>query len=137
MSSFNTVLGGLIEAAGIHTLDGLVRALSDPRWNVHQQAAVAIARLGPVGAPAVEPLCRDLSVDRRRLRAIDTLGHVGPAARAAVPQLLQLLKHVDPFVRGYSVTALVRIALNEPAVRDPLRVVSREDADAEVREVCA
>jgi len=135
MTSFNMVLVGLLEAAGIHTLDGLVRALSDPRWNVYEQAAVAIARLGSVGARAVEPLCRALSVDRRRLRAIDTLGRIGPAARAAVPQLLQLLKHVDPFVRSCSVTALGRVALNEPAVRDALRVVSREDADGEVREV--
>jgi HEAT repeat protein len=129
------VLGRLIEAAGTHLLDGLVRALSDPRWDVYEQAAVTLARLGPVGAPAVEPLRRDLSSDRHRLRAIDTLGHIGPAALAAVPQLLQLLENVDPLVRSYSVTALGRIALNEPAVRDALRVVSREDADAEVREV--
>jgi HEAT repeat protein len=135
ITSFNMVLGGLIEAAGAHTLDGLVRALSDPRWNVYEQAALALARLGPVAAPAVEPLRRDLSADRRRLRAIDALGHIGPAALAAVPQLLQLLEHVDPFVRSYSVTALGGIALNEPVVRDALRLVSREDADAEVREV--
>ncbi|MQK65905.1 HEAT repeat domain-containing protein, partial [Escherichia coli] len=107
---------------------------SDPRWNVHQQAALALARLGPTAAPAVEPLRRDLSADRRRLRAIDTLGHIGPAALAAVPQLLQLLEHVDPIVRSYCVSALGNIAPNDATVRDALRVVSLEDADPDARE---
>jgi len=135
ITSFNMVLRGLLEAVGTHALDGLVRALNDQRWNVFEQAAGAVATLGPAGAPAASALVSRLSAENCRLRAIDTLGHIGSAARVAIPKLVALIEHGDPIVRSYAVTALARIALADPIVRDAIDVVSREDADPEVREV--
>jgi HEAT repeat protein len=44
-----------------------------------------------------------------RGNAATALGHIGPAARAAVPELTKLLRDPDPFVRQQSAIALWRI----------------------------
>ena len=135
VASFNMVLGGLIEAGGTYALEGLIAALDDPRWNVFEQAASAIARLGAAGAPAASALVSHLSTEPRRLRAIDALGRIGPEARVAVPVLLGLLEDRDPIVRSYSVTALSLIGPNQTSIVDAIHRVAREDADPEIRKV--
>jgi HEAT repeat protein len=71
-------------------------------------AANALARLGPVAAPALEGAL----LDERCLvscEACQYLGEMGPSARTAIPVLIGALKENDPALRCAAATALLRL----------------------------
>ena len=67
----------------------LIKALADPVHDVRKQAVVALEKMGPDAAPATRALARQLRAKEIYLRvfAADALTAIGPAARAALPEL--------------------------------------------------
>ena len=93
-------------------LDPLVAALNDPDAGVRMMSAQAIASLGPTAARALDALvaaCRrkDEHVHVQRSLA-DALGAMGPAARAALPELRALA--AIPRVRWAAEAAIKRVS---------------------------
>jgi len=74
-------------------------ALDSPQTSVRRAAAWALFEKGPEAAPAVGALADLLEDAETRLPALRALEAIGPAARAALPQLQVLLDHPDGFVR--------------------------------------
>lgn len=72
--------------------DPLIRAMSDPEPPVRAAAAAALAFTGERAAGAVEALRRGLRDDHAKVRlaCAKTLGGIGPAAAAALPEVLAL-----------------------------------------------
>ena len=66
----------------------LTKALADESEKVKWLAAGALSR---IGAKAVSQLIASLDDDTRQDAAVVALGHIGPAARLAVPKLVKLL----------------------------------------------
>lgn len=93
-------------------LDPLVAALGDPDAGVRMMSAQALARLGPTAARALDAViaaCRrkDEHVHVQRSLA-DALGAMGPAARAALPELRALAS--IPRVRWAAEAAIKRVS---------------------------
>jgi HEAT repeat protein len=98
---------------GAAAVPALIEALHDPDWQARIAAANAVRDMKGAGAPAVSALAENLSysADRElgyppkepslyagspslqvRWCAVAALGHIGPAALAAVPALLEMLR---------------------------------------------
>lgn len=94
----------------------LIAALADPDVDVRLNLAYALAK---IGTPSIEPLVAALrdEAPERRAGAAYTLGLIGPAARAALPALLDVLADPDVEVRRQASYAIGRMipARSEPA----------------------
>ncbi|MSQ94434.1 MAG: HEAT repeat domain-containing protein [Gemmataceae bacterium] len=73
----------------------LVKALSNESVGVRDYACQAIGVMKAGGKDAVDPVAKLLGDKDLRVRAIMTLGEIGPAAAKTTPQLKQLLKDKD------------------------------------------
>lgn len=78
---------------------------------VHQGAALALGRLGPLAEPAVPVLAQALSDEGHlaRVAAAKALGEIGPAARPALPPLAAALVRGTKELRKAVAEALPRI----------------------------
>ncbi|HEY8506384.1 MAG TPA: HEAT repeat domain-containing protein, partial [Gemmataceae bacterium] len=86
----------------------LTELLKDPR--ARRFALAALARLGVPHAEAAVPALREMLKGpglAERQMAASLIGQIGPAARAAIPDLVELLK--DRNTSGTAVTALGRL----------------------------
>jgi HEAT repeat protein len=61
---------------------------------------------GPEAVPALIRAMRDPDI---RFSAIRTLGAIGPAARSAIPALLEAREDVRPYVRDIAIQTLEKI----------------------------
>jgi HEAT repeat protein len=103
---------------------------------VKREVAVALARLGAVAKPAVQPLTAALEDADPTVRAAaaDALGRIGPDARSAAPTLLALLKDAQKPVRRAAVFALGRVDPEEKdAPAAALVGVLKSDSDIDLR----
>ncbi|MBM4068523.1 MAG: HEAT repeat domain-containing protein [Planctomycetes bacterium] len=107
----------------------LVGILADDNVDVRQAAGAALARLGK---PAVADLI--LAIDTKnvaaRHRAIQTLGQIGGDARAAIPELKQLLRDDNATAQ---IAAQALSAIGAPAL--PALQTAAGDDDEKVRAV--
>ena len=98
--------------AGRATRDDLIAALEDDNRWVRFNVMDAVGRLGSDGAPATERLAKlasshDFTSQRH---AIDALGHIGPAARDALPALETVAaEDIDPMIRSRAKLATKQI----------------------------
>lgn len=107
----------------------LINALGSPDWIVRMHAAKALGRIGDArAAQALMPLLQD-KVKAVRVDAAQALTVIG---RAAVPLLLEALRHEEWLVRLHAVEALGKIKAAESV--EPLLWVLFNDRDAAVRE---
>lgn len=114
---------------GAPAVNGLVLALAKTQpLAVRTAAACGLAGIGPAAAPAVNELCRCLTVDDESLRAVAALA-LGKIGASAVPALRTMLRFASPLVVAAAVSALGAIgppaaeSLNEisaAAARGPL-----------------
>lgn len=82
------------------TAQAILKALSDPDWNVRSTAESLLDDLGPIAADAVPMLIEQLQSHRKGLLAGDGLwglASIGPPAKAAIP----ILKQELPLATGY------------------------------------
>lgn len=83
---------GAIGPDASSAVPALSAALNDSRKEVQESAARALGKLGPPGVETLLVLARDDSWDTMtRRQAIESLSSLGPASRAAVPALTELL----------------------------------------------
>ncbi len=73
----------------------LVKALSDESVNVRDNACHALAVMKSAAKDAVGPVAKLLDDKDLRVRAIMTLGAIGPASRTTLPTLKKLLQDKD------------------------------------------
>ena len=96
----------------------IIAALQDKEIAVARQAALALGALGQ--AEAVEPLLQALQARDSLLRryAITSLGQLGPTAKAAIPNLAEVLRGPQADLRDSAALALLRIGKeSQPALR--------------------
>jgi HEAT repeat protein len=103
----------------------------DPDTQVANQAALALAKIGPAGARELAAAVRSEKTVVRH-RALVALGKMGPAAKEALEALMDALEDADSPCRAWAAFALGEMgAAAAPAV-DALCLALR-DSNAEVR----
>jgi len=96
-------ISGLGTAAGEKAISVLGEVVSKPgvKWDVRNEAAQALVKLGPAAQPALPGLLRFLlNMDKEGdsifqgpvpMSALEAVGAMGPVARSAVPTLVQIV----------------------------------------------
>jgi HEAT repeat protein len=87
-----------------------MKALEEPTGT--HLALQVLQRMGPAAAPAVETLRQRLRKDPNvynRMQIATTLADIGPAARVAAPELVELLKERNPSTRHAVLQAVHRL----------------------------
>jgi uncharacterized protein (TIGR02996 family) len=116
-------------------VDSLCKALADPSDKVRIAAAQQLRSLAsPTMTAVVEPLRRALVDTSPAIRdsVVGALGKIGPAAAAAVPDLLRILPAAVGRERVDVVWAIVRIGVGLPEILDVVLAALR-DPDEQVR----
>lgn len=113
MRAHNMVLESLIEETGEHALHPLVAALQDSRWWVFETAALALSKLGPTAGLAFPSFLEALQNPHRRLRALDALRALGPAAKDGSKEIGIFLGDKDEITRSYAVRSLAAIGSSQ------------------------
>src|SRR5207302_1751132 len=96
---------GRIDADPEAVVTGLVGALGDADEDVRQAAEESLPKMGKAAVPA---LIKAVHGDSAKLRntAIKTLGAIGPAAAAAIPELKTYLLKPDKGAADTAASAL-------------------------------
>ena len=141
------VLGMIGGREALEALPTLRLALHDEDPHFQELAAAAIGGLGKDAAPAVDDL-GDALVRANEWKVRDNaalaLSHIGPAAKKALPQLLQALRYAESepdskynSVRPHVAEALANIGFpdNTDALPAVLKCI-QHDPDPEVRHFC-
>jgi len=99
---------------------------------------VVLEALTKIGAPAVPVLRRSLKDPNLNFRAaaIESLGKIGPEAKAAVPDLIAALNGKSKLVRLAAVNALGFIGPDAQSAVPALKQLSK-DSDKDIREAAA
>jgi HEAT repeat protein len=105
-----------IGPAAKEAIPDLLQGLKDPDGQVRIAAAAAVWKVAKRSTEILPVLLKALQEDESgSFPVCQTLGEIGPAARAAVPRLIELLR--DEGSRHYVVTALAGIAQGDEAER--------------------
>src|SRR5262249_1065704 len=104
-------------AAAREALPALRRLLKDSDREVALAAAAALVRLDPDDKDGIEAIQGRLgSADAEtRYLAVRTLADLGPAAGAALPNLLKALKDEHEAIRAAAAEAVGRVAQDSPS----------------------
>lgn len=124
-------LAAITAEAGREDLVGtFVKLLHDADADVGTAAGAALVRLQ---GDAVEAVRATLADAGTRLRALEVLAAIGPAAKAAVPELTALLADADPLVRSEAAVALAAIGAEAAPAVPALEKLLGDDAPADAR----
>jgi HEAT repeat protein len=118
----NVQEGGFVRASSIKALGGigkgairneqvlpaLKKLLMDTNGSIHTAAAEALGKIGPAGFTVLIDVLKN-GDKWVRFHTAETLGLMGPAAKDAVPALVDLLKDKDQDVRDAAKEALKKI----------------------------
>lgn len=128
-------LAGLADETVRRELVGeFVGLLHDTDAGVGTSAGAALVRLKDVAVDAVRATLADAGT---RLKALEVLAAIGPAAKAAVPEITTLLTDADPLVRSEAAVALASVGPEAAAAVPALEKLLGDDAPAEARYVAA
>ncbi|MCA9178108.1 MAG: HEAT repeat domain-containing protein [Planctomycetales bacterium] len=128
-------LGDMAPVSG-RALPNVQVILGKPSFNARAQAALAMWKLDPGNAEAVDLLLEQLNREGSALEAIEAISAVGADMKIG-PEVAMALKATAPAVRESAALALAGMgAAAEPQLGD-LRAVAAADEDEEVREVAA
>ena len=114
----------------------LQKALADTDAKVRYRATKALAKLGPVAAPAVAELAKVLAKDKAkstRYYAVKALHGIGRPAADAMESLIAALKDENVDVRYYAAKTLGMIGPEAAVAKDSLTELSH-DRDTKVRD---
>jgi HEAT repeat protein len=118
----------------------LVQALHDSDQFVRWAAARTLGKISPVQADTAVPglgrLLADLDLDVR-LAAAMALERYGPAARAALPELIRAMRASDAELRVAAMRAVAVIGGVQAHAAIPALTDGVTDADSRVRQVAA
>ena len=128
---------GQMEEAANSLIPHFVEGLSDPHPRVRGIAASMLGRLGPpeTAIPIlISMLSKDVAIEpsfpQVRNSAIFALGMSGPAAKAALPLLLQLLQDEDASIQTSAAFAVGRIRTPDEAIPALIKLLSKRGPDA-------
>ncbi len=121
-----------VDRGSTNMVPALIQALDDTEPFVRFDAAMALQRIGPGAAPAVDALIEAVKRPENeqhlpmftlsiREQMVCTLGKIGPDARAAVPVLKQLAQDERPNTRRFAIRALGDIG---PDAKDAVPVLT-------------
>ncbi|MDB5391562.1 MAG: repeat-containing protein [Planctomycetaceae bacterium] len=126
---------GTIGESAQETAAALVEALTDGIDMVRAKAVEALGKIGEsaaeIAVPALVLALRDHDNTVCALAA-EALGQMGRSAEETVPNLIQLLSHINPQVRASVAESLGKLGRNSPMARTNLEQACRDD-DAGVR----
>lgn len=100
----------------------LVKALGDESSSVRDAACIALATMKADAKDAVAPLAKLLDDKDLRLRAVMTLGEIGPAATKTTSTLQTFFKDKDDELRLWSAFALWQITGD---AKEPLKIMEQ------------
>ncbi|MGB8852586.1 MAG: HEAT repeat domain-containing protein [Pirellulales bacterium] len=130
-------VSGLSDLAGLadETVRGelvgeFVGLLHDTDAGVGTSAGAALVRLKDVAVDAVRATLADAGT---RLKALEVLAAIGPAAKAAVPEITTLLTDADPLVRSEAAVALASVGPEAAVAVPALEKLLGDDAPADAR----
>ena len=128
-------VAGTLGATGdgrVEVVSALTGLLADENAAVTVQAANGLSQLGEAAVPALVRLLQD---ERFRPLAIEILGEMGPAARAAVPSLQTLLTEVEvnAAVRHEALVALGHLGPVAKSAVPQLRGLLANSMDVELQ----
>lgn len=113
---------GKIGPDALSAVPALIADLDHSEDTIREHAAEAIGDIGPVaaelGVPALRGVLQDPYVKVRR-DAVRSLGYIGPAASAAVEEILPLLQDPEAIVRTAARDALQKIAPDRVPPAEP------------------
>jgi HEAT repeat protein/beta-lactamase regulating signal transducer with metallopeptidase domain len=93
----------------------IMKMLQTPRTR-HRTAQI-LARVDPRGLEEALPELTEMLNDRQvRLVAVQVLGRMGPAARPAIPAILESMKNADAGFKGIAVQVVSRLSGDKEAV---------------------
>jgi HEAT repeat protein len=118
------------EPARNELVEEFVSLLHDADVGVGTAAGAALVRLKGDAVDAVRATLSDAST---RLKVLEVLAAIGPAAKAAVPELAALLADTDPLVRSEAAVALASVGAEAAAAVPALEKLLGDDAPADVR----
>lgn len=114
---------------------GFTRMKYRPAMWRHEEATYAFELLGTNAANAVPELIRiyeqNISASSHQAAA-QSLGHIGPGARAALPALIRRFTHTNGVMRFQAVSAVMKIG-GEPEVVVPALTRALQDPNGSVR----
>src|SRR3989442_3158796 len=122
----------LLQAAGRYRWTRINYRYAQSR---NEEAEYAFLVLRTNAASAVPELIKiyeeNISPSSQRCAAL-ALGHIGPAAEAALPSLIRHFTHTNGDVRYYAVSAMLSIG-GEPSLVVPALAIALKDSDIRVR----
>ncbi len=95
-----------LKVAPSKAIPALIAAMADPDPSVVENVSEALVKWGGGNVAEIAAALRD---PKRRETAVRTIGRMGKAAKAAVPDLAAALKDEDPMFRREALFALARI----------------------------
>ncbi len=107
-----------------------VGLLHDADVGVGTAAGAALVRLKGFAVDAVRASLADAGT---RLKALEVLAAIGPAAEAAVPEVAALLADTDPLVRSEAAVALAAVGAEAAPAVPALEKLLGDDVPADVR----
>lgn len=111
--------------------EAFVGLLADPEPAVGKQAGAALVRLG---GDAVDALKASVAKPQVRLPILEILAAIGPAGKAAMPEVTAALSDDDAFVRGEAAVALGAIGTEAaPAVASLEAILADEGEEPGTR----
>ena len=107
---------------------GLPLALNNENRILKNKAADALKKIGPAAIPAyIEILGGKKTAESIRYSAVDALGGFGPAAKEAVPVLVDSLKEQNFRIRSKAAVALGRIGRDAKDAITALKEVLQDE----------
>lgn len=120
-----------LAATGETAVPTLMERLVRGSESVRRNAAYALSAIGASAVPSIiDGLGRDTAM------AVELLADIGRGAEAAVPSLVETLRHEDAEIRRWSAEALGNICRAEPAAVSGLKK-QMKDTDGDVRRTAA
>jgi len=115
-------LNGQLHVEGTNLVKYFVALLKIPQAGLRQNTVCTLWQMGPNAAPALKDLMvtatNDSDEDIRYL-AVEAIGAIGPAAKEAIPLLLELTGGEQRRMRAAARQALQQIDPEAPPVAEP------------------
>ncbi len=127
---------GAVASPDPQVMAALLDALAHPSFIVRPAAARALARTGTPAVQALRGLVGNRA-DQRGPWAAHALGHMGPAAAEALPELRSAMRGRDEPLSTCCAIAVARIGADAEAVPYLMDVLQSDDPDAPRREAAS
>lgn len=125
---------GNMGKAGFAAIPALEKAVAQKYEDLSLEAIYTLRKFGPKAAVSTKTLVAALKRDRLiRWSAVGTLGLFGEGAKAAAPELVKVLKDLDPGIRAAAAKSLSQIKAQDAATLKALREHFKKEEEPKPR----